>query len=126
METNIWKYWAGEGQLIMRFLLVFLLLLAACQKEYRNSLVDDEPKYNTEIVCPNSSYRFLVLQSTKAETEESIRKAIEYHLKSNKKNRYTILYFPNNRTTSIYNMTPQEVQRECLLIERPRKLKDIY
>ena len=104
----------------MKQLITILLLLTLGCKSW-----DDEPKYNTEIVCPNSSYRFLVLQTTKQEAEQSIRDAIEYQLKSNKKNRYTILHFPNKRSTSIYNLYPQEVQKECILIERPRKLKDI-
>ncbi len=99
--------------------LIILAFIVSCQP------VDNEPKYNTEIVCPNSSYRFLVLQATKQEVEQSILNAIDYYLKSNKRNNYTILYFPNRRTTSIYNMTPLEVQRDCMLIERPRKLKDI-
>lgn len=102
-----------------QFTVILLLFLTSCLS------LDDEPKYNTEIVCPNSAYRFLVLRTTKKEVEQSIRDAIDYHNKSNRRNKYTILYFPDKSNTSIYNLMPEEVQRECMLIERPRKLKDI-
>jgi hypothetical protein len=101
--------------------LAFLLLIIGCTPS-----IDKEPKFNTEIFCPNSSYRFLVLQATRAEVEHSVQDAIQYYLKSNKKNRYTVLYLPDGRNTSIYNINPIEIQKECALIERPRKLKDIY
>ena len=102
-----------------QFIVILLFFITACHS------FDDEPKYNTEIVCPNSSYRFLVLRATKKEVEKSIIDAIDYHQKSNKRNKYTILYFPDKSNTSIYNIIPEEVQRDCTLIERPRKLKDI-
>ncbi len=81
----------------------------------------NEPQFNTEIVCPNSSYRILILQATKAEVERSILDAIEYWKGSNKKNRYTVLHFSKDRNTSIYNTNPQELFDQCLLVERPRK-----
>ncbi len=100
--------------------LILLLLIASCK-----SLSNSEPKFNTEIVCPNSFHRFLILRSTKREVEQSIKEAIEYSLKGNKKNRYTVLRFPGGLSTSIHNMTPQKIQKECRLLEKPRKLKDI-
>ncbi|MES2677326.1 MAG: hypothetical protein V4612_03305 [Pseudomonadota bacterium] len=100
----------------MKNLAVILsLLLSGC------GIFKEEPQFNTEIFCPNSSYRILILQSTKAEVEKSIIDAIEYNQKSNKRNRYTVLYLPNNRSTSIYNATPQELISQCQLTERPRK-----
>jgi len=104
-----------------KLFLALLLLIIGCKLS-----ANQEPKFNTEIFCPNSSYRFLVLKSTRAEVENSIQNAVQYYLKSNKKNRYTVLYLPDGRNTSIYNTNPIEIQKECTLIERPRKLKDIY
>jgi hypothetical protein len=101
-------------------LIFILLIFAGCQSPEKL-----DAKFNTEIFCPNSSYRFLILQATKAEAEKSIQDAVQYYLKSNKKNRYTVLYLPDGRNTSIYNINPIEIQKECILIERPRKLKDI-
>ncbi len=95
--------------------MILPLLVASC------GICKEEPQFNTEIFCPNSSYRILILQSTRTEVEKSIIDAIEYSKKSNKKNRYTVLYLPNNRSTSIYNTTPQELLNQCQLIERPRK-----
>jgi hypothetical protein len=100
----------------------FLLFISGCGSSY-NPDNPSSAQFNSEIVCPNSAYRFLILQSNKAEVEASIRQAIEYNQKSNKRTAYTILYLPNNRTTSIYNVTPQELQSQCMIIERPRNIK---
>jgi hypothetical protein len=79
-------------------------------------------KFNTEIICPSFSYRFLVLNSTPKEVEQSIENAIAKSLKSNESNRYTVLYFSNNRNTSIYNITPQQIKQECFLEERLKNI----
>ncbi len=98
-----------------KFTIILPLIIASCVS------FESEPQFNTEIFCPSSSYRILILQSTKVEVENSILSAIKYWEKSNKKNRYTVLYLPGNRSTSIYNTRPQELLNECILTERPRK-----
>ena len=81
--------------------------------------------FNTEIYCPDMSYRFLVLQTTKEQVHQSIIDAINYREMGSLNVRYTVLRFPGQSSTSIYNVTPQELLSQCQLIERPRKLKDI-
>ncbi|MCE3255303.1 MAG: hypothetical protein K0R25_797 [Rickettsiaceae bacterium] len=100
-----------------RLALLLSLTIASCSTFEKK----EEPMFNTEIFCPQSSYRFLILKSTRQEVEQSIVKAIEQQEKGNKKNRYTVLQFPNQSSTSIYNVSPQELSR-CELIERSRNV----
>ena len=104
-----------QTKIMRKFIAILPLLVAGC------GIFRSDPQFNTEIFCPNSSYRILILQSTKAEVEKSIIDAIEYNNKSSKNNRYTVLYLPHNRSTSIYNTTPQELAGQCQLIEKPRQ-----
>jgi len=95
--------------------LAMILCVTICGCEFFR----EGQKFNTEIFCPNSSYRILILKSTKAEVRYSIEQAIGYYEKRLQKDRYTVLYLPHNRSTSIYNTIPQELL-QCQLIERPR------
>ena len=97
-----------------KFVLMLTFFLSSCLS--RSTMAE----FNTEIVCPNFAYRFLVLHATKQEVEASIENAIEESLKSNEGNKYTVLYFSNHHSTSIYNATPQQIKKECVLYERAR------
>lgn len=95
-------------------LFTFCTLIASCAPNR------EEAPFNTELFCSTFSYRFLILKTTKEEVLKSIEKAIEYKIKSNKRTKYTVLYFPHNQSTSIYNITPEEL-RSCQIRELPRK-----
>lgn len=115
VEADIWQYWKSKSKLkIMKKSLILMLLMNGCV------FLGGAPKFNTEIFCPSFSYRFLILNTTKREVEQSIENAIAESLKSNKDNKYVVLYFPNSASTSIYNITPQQIKQECYLEERPK------
>lgn len=101
--------------------IIFLIILASCSSS--PSVVNENAPFNTELYCPSIYYRFLILKTTKKEVMDSIEKAIEYRRKSNKKSRYTVLYFPHGASTSIYNITPEELKK-CGIRELPRKIDD--
>ncbi|MFT5703995.1 MAG: biotin-(acetyl-CoA carboxylase) ligase [Rickettsiales bacterium] len=95
-------------------ILAFYLLIVGC------GINSKQPEFNTEIICPKTSYRILILETTAFQVEKAILDSIEYQKKLNKNSKYTVLYLSNNRSTSIYNTTPQELLYECNLIQRPR------
>ncbi|MFT6332286.1 MAG: hypothetical protein ACJAW3_000618 [Lentimonas sp.] len=80
---------------------------------------DRSTKFNTEIYCPKSFERFLILQVTKQDVRKSIIDAMQEQ-RGKAKNRYTLLSFPKNRTTSIRKISAKTLMYECILIELPR------
>ena len=123
VEANIWQYRTNKSQLrIMKKLVLILsyskmlLVLLVCSCVSGKAV----PEFNTEIICPSFSYRFLILHATKQEVEQSIENAIIELAKTNEDNKYTVLYFPNQSTTSIYNTTPTQIKQECFLEQRLR------
>jgi uncharacterized lipoprotein NlpE involved in copper resistance len=96
------------------------LSLGGC---YNNEDIRSRYPVNTELFCPEFSYRFLVLKTTQEEVLQAINEAIEYNRKSNKGSKYTVLRFPHNQSTSIYNVSPEELKR-CGIRELPRASGD--
>lgn len=89
----------------------------------KKSTIDRNYNLNTEIYCPDSNYRILLLATTKEEVYESILGALQDQLHSGNfgKIKYTALHLSENRTTSIYNTTASELLNRCKLIEFYRK-----
>ncbi len=118
--TAIWAKSKENFESFIRNLLVlfFITHLVGCLPQGKIS--SNKLAVNTEIFCPSFSYRFLVIGSTRQDVAWAIENAIKQNEASNQNSNYTILYFANGRSTSIYNVTPQELKRFCALIEKPR------
>ncbi|MFT6219659.1 MAG: DNA-directed RNA polymerase subunit RPC12/RpoP [Myxococcota bacterium] len=99
-----------------RFLILALLFIAvSCSKNL------EESQSNTEIYCPRTGHKVLVLYATRADVSKSIVSAVKEQGESQAKDKYTILRFPGGYTTAIRNIYPQQLLHECLLREMARK-----
>lgn len=101
-----------------KLLLIIPFFIAGC------SFFDKEPQFNTEIFCPATGHRILILHSTEAEVKEALTKAMGMQ-RGKKKINYTALYLAGEKTTSIYGMTAEQIMHNCMLIELPRELPKI-
>lgn len=100
---------------------ILSIILAGCAS---SGDIDERAPFNTELFCPASSYRFLILYTRQEDVMRSIDQAIEYKRQSNKQSRYTVLQLPHNQSTSIYNVTPEEL-KNCIIREIPRTENNI-
>ncbi|MFT6106837.1 MAG: hypothetical protein ACJA0S_001198 [Rickettsiales bacterium] len=109
----------------MKKLLIITLLLFSVSCSYPVSSYglfskfQAESNSNTEIYCPNSGQKILILYATRADVSKSIIDAVKEKKRTGENNRYTTLHF-SGRGTSIYNTTPEELLNECLLLEMAR------
>lgn len=110
------------------FFILLLFTITNCGPTIKNQ---SSPLYkkgtlNTEIYCPNSGYRILLLSTDSQEVHEAIMQALyEQSASENyKKVKFTILNLSGDRKTSIYNTTAHELLTECRLIEFYRTPQD--
>jgi hypothetical protein len=80
-----------------------------------------ESQSNTEIYCPRTGHKALILYATREEVSASIVKAFRKEERVRENNRYSVLEFSGGRKTSINNIEPRQLFYDCLVREMARK-----
>lgn len=109
------------------FLFLFLCVITTgCGSIFGSDSKEYDNPLNTEIHCPKSGYRILLLSTDSNEVHEAIMQALYEQSSSEGYNKvkFTVLSFPGDRKTSIYNTTAHELLTECRLIEFYRTPQD--
>jgi hypothetical protein len=82
---------------------------------------EKEHLFNTEIFCPENSKKMLILSARVDEVLRALKSALEYNQSSNKRSKYTVLRFDNDRSTSLYHVKPDYLLDKCTMKEISKK-----
>jgi hypothetical protein len=84
-----------------------------------------ELQYNTEIRCPQFSYKILIVGETIPNIRQAILETIEMRKRENITDDTTILKFPGSkRDMVIYHITPKKLETCSMLQVAREKYKD--
>ena len=67
------------------------------------------------------SKKMLILSARVDEVLRALKSALEYNQNSNKRSKYTVLRFDNDRSTSLYHVKPDYLLDNCIMKEISKK-----